>query len=149
MLTFLFDSQVFRWPASEEIIFLAVSAMTEFSSKEDFCKAAIDNELQKEIIQLKSRTWSDINPDAMKKQIKSYKEGTEQFKDNLNFKPISPDDDVAKTLGHFYSMNPNYIMIEHGAIKNIYEIYPSVWNEVFLFFEADDMYFYFHWETSA
>ena len=40
-------------------------------------------------------------------------------------------------------------MIEHGTIKNIYEIYPSVWNEVYLFFEADDMYFYFHWETSA
>jgi hypothetical protein len=149
MLTFFFDSQVFSTPASEENIFLAVSAMTEFSSKEDFCKAAIDNELQKRIMQLKKLTWSALNPDAMKKQIQTIEDGAEELKDSMNFKPISPDDDVAKYLENLYSINPTIIVIEHGAIKNIYEIFQSEWDDVCLFFEADDMYYYFHWLTTA
>ena len=145
MLTFLFDSPVFRSPSTEENIFLAVAAKTEFLCREDFCKAAIDNNLQKEIDQLMRVTKSVPNPD----QIHSYENWTEKFKAELYFKPISPDDEAAKALENFYSMNPPYIVIEHGVIEELYEIYPSEWDCVYLFFEADGMYFFYHWSTTA
>lgn len=124
MLTFNFDGSVFRIPESEEMIFLAVAAKTEYSCKEDFCKAAVD------------------------KQFQDNEEWAKPLKDNLVFKPVPPEDEQGKLLAYLYFMSPK-VVVEHGDIKDLCEIYPSEWNDVYYFFESEGMYFYYNWSTTA
>lgn len=124
MLTFNFDSSVFPTPEAEMMIFLAVAAKTEYPSKEGFCKAAVDKHFQD------NEEWSKT------------------LKDNLVFKPVPPEDEQGKLLAYLYFMSPK-VVVEHGDIKDLCEIYPSEWNDVYYFFESEGMYFYYNWSTTA
>lgn len=125
MLIFTFDSQVFRSPAAEMFIFLAMAPKSEYKDKEDFCKAVVDKQ------------WSD------------YEDWAKNMKYDFSFKPVSREDYNGRALDYLDNFMSPKVTVEHGEIKDLCEIYPPEWNDVDLFFESEGMYFFYSWMTTA